>query len=56
MQKSKPIVRDVADALRDVKNWVFVFAKEYNLPKDAVDKLHEKLDELGAKLSGVECK
>jgi len=49
-------VRSAADALRDLKNWLFVFAKEYSLPKEALDKLHEKVDELGDKLKRVECK
>ncbi|MBI4141630.1 hypothetical protein HY484_01755 [Candidatus Woesearchaeota archaeon] len=57
MPKVNPrTTRDVADALRDLKNWVFVFAKEYALPKEALNKLHEKIDELGDKLKNVECK
>ena len=56
MAKGKPDMKNVADSVREVKNWIFVFAKEYDLPKEAVDKLHEKIDELGTKLASVECK
>jgi len=43
-------VRDVANTLRDLKNWLFVFAQEYDLPQEAVTVLHAKIDEVGQKL------
>jgi hypothetical protein len=49
-------VKEVADVLRDIKNWVAVFAQEYSLPEEAVKTLHKKLDELGTSLRGVTCK
>lgn len=49
-------VKTAEDAVRDLKNWLFVFAKEYDLPKEALDTLHEKIDELAAKIGNIECK
>ena len=49
-------VRTAEDAVRDVKNWVFVFAKEYDLPKEAVDTLNKKIEELAVKIGNIECK
>jgi len=53
---SESSVRTAEDAVRDLKNWVFVFAKEYDLPKEAVDTLHEKIDELAVKIGNISCK
>ena len=46
-------VQDVANALRDLKNWLFIFAQEYDLPQEAVTVLHAKIDEVGQKLGRV---
>lgn len=46
-------VRDAENAVRDLKNWIFVFAKEHNLPKDAVDKLHEQVDNVAKKIAAI---
>lgn len=56
MPKPKPEIRNTEDSVRDLKNWVFVFAKEYDLPKEALDKLHEKIDELAVKIGNIQCK
>ncbi len=49
-------VKTAEDAVRDLKNWLFVFAKEYDLPKEALDTLHKKIDELAVKIGNIECK
>lgn len=49
-------VQPVANATRDAKNWLAVFAKEYDISGEALAVLHNKLDELGAKLAAIECK
>jgi hypothetical protein len=49
-------VRPVASAVRDAKNWLAVFAKEYDLSGEALGVLHKKFDELGDKLGKIECK
>lgn len=46
-------VKDTANTLRELKNWIFIFAKEYDLPDEAVTKLHEKVDEVAEKLKNV---
>ncbi|HLF54470.1 MAG TPA: hypothetical protein VI612_02000 [Candidatus Nanoarchaeia archaeon] len=49
-------VQPVANATRDAKNWLAVFAKEYDMSGEALGVLHNKLDELGSKLAAIECK
>jgi len=49
----KPNVRDAENAVRDLKNWVFVFAKEYDLAEEAVEKLHEQIDKVAAKIAEI---
>ena len=59
MPKAKPDaseMKDIAGTLRDLNNWVFVFAKEYDLPKEAVDMLHKKVDEIAKKLAALSCR
>ena len=49
-------VRTVANALRDTKAWLAVFAKEYDIAKEAVNVLHGNLDTFGEKLASIKCK
>ena len=49
-------VRPVANSLRDAKNWLAVFSKEYDISGEALGVLHKKFDELGDKLKAIECK
>ena len=46
-------IRDAENAVRDLKNWVAVFAAEYDLPKEAIDTLHKKIDELAMKIAAI---
>ena len=46
-------IRDAENAVRDLKNWIAVFAKEYGLPKGASDKLHEQVDIVAAKVGKI---
>jgi phage shock protein A len=48
-----PNVREAENAVRDLKNWIFVFAKEYDLAKEAVDKLHEQVDKVAQKIAQI---
>jgi len=52
----KADIKNTADALRDLKNWIYQFAKEYDLSETALEKLHKKIDEVAEQLSGIECK
>mgnify|MGYP001414153904 CR=1 FL=1 len=41
-------IKDIANELRDIINWVVVFEKEYNIPKEAVDQLRSRLEKVAA--------
>ncbi len=49
-------VRPVANTLRDAKAWLATFAKEYDLPEEAIKILHENFDKIGDALKAIECK
>jgi hypothetical protein len=49
----KNLVRDAENAVRDLKNWIYVFAKEYNLPKNAVETLHGQVDIVAKKVGAI---
>ena len=49
----KPDVNEAENAVRDLKNWVFVFAKEYNLPEEAINKLHEQVDKVAKTIAEI---
>lgn len=49
-------VKNAENSVRDLKNWIFVFAKEYDLPKEAIDMLHTKVDEVAQKIGQITCK
>ncbi|MEM4247112.1 MAG: hypothetical protein QXF14_02210 [Candidatus Woesearchaeota archaeon] len=51
----KPNVKEAENAVRDLKNWVFVFAEQHKLPDEAVKILHQKIDELAEKIAGIKC-
>ena len=44
-------IKDVEDKIRDIINWIAVFETEYDLPKEVVDQLRSRLEEL-AKMVG----
>ncbi len=50
-----PNVKEAENAVRDLKNWIAVFAQEYNLPEEAKNTLHKKIDELAMKIAGIKC-
>ncbi|MEM4263329.1 MAG: hypothetical protein QW666_00340 [Candidatus Woesearchaeota archaeon] len=54
--KPAPVIKEAENAVRDLKNWIFTFAKEYNLPEEAVNMLHTKVDEVAIKVGQVVCK
>lgn len=39
-------LKEAEDILRDSVNWIAVFETEYNLPKEVVDQLKEKLQKI----------
>ncbi|MBN1645227.1 hypothetical protein JW851_04315 [Candidatus Woesearchaeota archaeon] len=54
--KPKADVKDAADALRELKNWVYEYAKEFDLDEKAIEVLHKKIDEVANELAGIQCK
>lgn len=56
LMKPKADVKNTADALRELKNWIYQFAKEYDLSESAIDVLHKKIDEVADELTEMECK
>ncbi len=55
-KEAKSDVRDAENTVRDLKNWIFTFAKEYNLPEEAIKMLHTKVDEAAVKIGAIACK
>ena len=49
----KNAVKDAENSVRDLRNWIAVFAKEYDLPKNAVDTLHRQVDVLAEKVGKI---
>jgi len=49
-------VRPVANNIRDVKNWIAVFVDEYELPKETVKVLRNKLDQLAKAVAKIDCR
>jgi hypothetical protein len=49
-------VKPASNTLRDAKAWLATFAKEYDLPAEAVKVLHENFDKVGQKIAAIECR
>jgi phage shock protein A len=50
---AKPNVSGAENAVRDLKNWIAVFAQEYDLAEEAVEQLHEQIDKVAAKIAEI---
>ena len=48
-------VKDTADKLREIKNWLAVFKEEYGISDEAVEKLSSKIDAIANDLADVHC-
>jgi hypothetical protein len=44
-------VKAIEDEIRDLINWIAVFETEYNLDKEIVDQLRNKLEDLSKKVN-----
>ena len=49
-------LKDVEDEIRDIINWVAVFENEYDMPKEAVETLMNRLHEVAKKVGWLRCK
>lgn len=43
--------KEIEDEIRDMINWIAVFENEYNLDKEIVDQLRDKLEDLSKKVN-----
>lgn len=44
-------VEEAENAVRDLKNWIFVIGREHGLPQEALDELHKRIDEVAEKVA-----
>ncbi|MBI2564608.1 hypothetical protein HYV79_01310 [Candidatus Woesearchaeota archaeon] len=49
-------IKNVENELRDLMNWVAVFEQEYDLPREVVDKLLNKIHSIAKKIGWLRCK
>jgi hypothetical protein len=57
-RKEVPVqdLKDVEDEIRDIINWVAVFEQEYDMPKEAVETLMNRLHEVARKVGWLHCR
>ena len=48
-------LKSIEDDVRDIINWVNVFETEYDLPKEVVDKLLERLHNVARRVGWLHC-
>lgn len=46
-------IKEAENSVRDLKNWIYVLAKEHGLPQEALDELHKRIDEVAAKVGNI---
>ena len=46
-------IEEAENAVRDLKNWIYILAKEHGLPQAALEELHKKVDEVAAKVGNI---
>ncbi len=52
----KNAMRAAEDAVRDIKNWIAVFADEHELSSNAKKELESKLNDLAKRIAAIECR
>jgi len=48
-------ISDVENSIRDFKNWLSAFKTEYDIAAEAMNVLHDKVDEFSDKCKGIKC-
>lgn len=48
-------VKQAENVVRDARNWLAVYREEFNFPQEAVDKFHQKIDEIAEKIGKITC-
>jgi molecular chaperone DnaK (HSP70) len=51
--KNNNTIADVENSVRDVRNWLATFKIEYSLSDEAYEKLHDKIEEIGARIGDI---
>jgi len=46
-------IKEAEDSVREVKNWVAVFAEQHDLSDEAREVLNKKLEELAKKIAQI---
>jgi hypothetical protein len=46
-------IKEVEDQIRDIINWIVVFEDGYSVPKEVVDTLRSKLEEVAGKVGSL---
>lgn len=49
----KNSIKNAENAIRDLKNLIFVLAKEHGLPTSALDEIHKKIDEVAVTVGNI---
>ena len=49
-------VKEAEAAVKEMKTWITVFAKEYDIAEEAVNVLTKKVEELANKIGAITCK
>ena len=48
-------LKSIEDEIREIINWVSVFEMEYDLPKEAVEQLQERLHNIARRVGWLHC-
>lgn len=48
-------VKKIEDELRDLMNWVAIFEKEYDIPREVVDTLYNKIHSIAQRIGWLKC-
>ncbi len=54
-QMNSDEVKKIEDELRDLMNWVAVFEKEYDLPREVIDTLYNKIHSIAQRIGWLRC-
>jgi hypothetical protein len=46
-------IKSCEQEIKDLMNWISVFEDEYDLPKEVVDKLRDKLHSIAGKVGNI---
>ncbi len=48
--------KEIQDKIRDLINWIVIFENEYGIPKEVVDELRAKIEEISKMIDELEIK